>query len=158
MNILNLFWFGALRGLIFHTTIPPRIISSISMNKATEYSKTYFVSFFEKNQTVSKFSSTQRTAYLRVVTNKKCVIHRNSVSSAQLDAKQRTAHQKNAFSWLSDRPNMNHHTISSGVVLKALSCHHVERLLRLHSGMPKILVTLTQKLKLRVRCNDSLCK
>ena len=52
---------------------------------------------------------------------------------------------------------MKRHTISSVVVLKALSCHQVERLLRLHSGMPKKLVTLTQNLKLRVTCNDSLC-
>ena len=52
---------------------------------------------------------------------------------------------------------MKQHTISSVVVLKALSCHQVERLLRLHSGMRKYLVTLTQNLKLRVTCNDSLC-
>ncbi len=51
---------------------------------------------------------------------------------------------------------MREHTISSAVVLKALSCHQVERLLRLHSGMRKYLVTLTQNLKLRVTCNDSL--
>ena len=52
---------------------------------------------------------------------------------------------------------MKQHIISSVVVLKALSCHQVERLLRLHSGMRKYLVTLTQNLKLRVTCNDSLC-
>ena len=64
---------------------------------------------------------------------------------------------KNAFSSLSNRSKMKQHTISSVVVLKALSCHQVERLLRLHSGMRKYLVTLTQNLKLRVTCNDSLC-
>jgi hypothetical protein len=52
---------------------------------------------------------------------------------------------------------MKRHTISSVVVLKALSCHQVERLLRLHSGMPKYSGTQTQNLKLRVTCNDSLC-
>ena len=96
MNILNFDLFSAFRELIFHTTIPPRIISLMSMNKATEYSTTHFISFFEKNQTLPKFSSAPRTAHLRVVTNEKCFIHRKSVSSGQLDAKQRTAHQKNA--------------------------------------------------------------
>ena len=52
---------------------------------------------------------------------------------------------------------MKRHIISSVVVLKALSCHQVERLLRLHSGMPKYSGTPTQNLKLRVTCNDSLC-
>ena len=74
MKIINLFCFSALRGLFFHTTILPQIISLMSTNKATEYSTPYLISFFEKTQTLPKQFSTTRTARARVATNEKCFI------------------------------------------------------------------------------------
>ena len=128
-----------------------------SLNKATEYSTPCLISFFEKIETLPKFSSFPRTAHVRVATNGICFIHSKSVNSFRLEFKTKDCTPKNAFSCQSDRPKMKRHTISSVIVLKALSCHQVERLLRLHSGMPKYSGTPTQNLKLRVTCNDSLC-
>ena len=151
MKILNLFWFSALRGFFFHTTIPPQIISMMSMNKATEYSTPYLISFIEKIQTLPKFSSTTCTALARVTTNEKCFIHEimsDEIRKLRSIGVQNTGLlTKKCFQLTIRQIKVKQHTISSVVVLKAFSCHQVERLLHLHSGMRKNLVTLTQNLK-----------
>jgi hypothetical protein len=56
-----------------------------SLNKATKYSTPSLISFFEKIETLPKFSSFPRTAHTRVATNGICFIHRKSVNSFRLE-------------------------------------------------------------------------
>ena len=69
-----------------------------SLNKATEYSTPCLISFFEKIETLPKFSSFPRTAHVRVATNGICFIHSKSVNSFRLEFKTKDCTPKKAFS------------------------------------------------------------
>ncbi len=122
-------------------------------------SRTQYINQFHVNDFVEwRFSIfSTRTAHSRVATHEKCFLHRKSLSSVRSEWRTTDCTPKNSFIWLSDRPKMKQHTISSVAVPTAPSCHQVEHLLRFHSWMPKYLVMLTQNWKLRVTCNNLLC-